>query len=77
MREKVVIATKTGDVTPEEFWKDLEIARKCSRKNMGFIGMKGLAGGLITNSKAAMSFILQFDQFVPIWGVQKEEELEE
>ena len=41
------------------------------------IAMKGLAGGLINNSKAAMAFISQFDGIVPIWGVQKESELDE
>lgn len=49
----------------------------CVKANMGFIAMKGLAGGLITNSKAAQSFMLQYDNVIPIWGVQKENELEE
>jgi predicted aldo/keto reductase-like oxidoreductase len=44
---------------------------------MGFIAMKGLAGGLITNSKAAMAFMTQFDNVLPIWGVQREKELTE
>lgn len=44
---------------------------------MGFIAMKGLAGGLIRNSKAAMAFMTQFDNVLPIWGIQKMEELEE
>ena len=39
--------------------------------------MKGLAGGLITNSKAAMAFVSQFDGAVPIWGIQRESELDE
>ena len=44
---------------------------------MGFIAMKGLAGGLIHNSKAAMAYMTQFDNVLPIWGIQKETELEE
>lgn len=44
---------------------------------MGFIAMKGLAGGLIHNSRAAMAFMTQFDNVLPIWGIQKMEELEE
>lgn len=44
---------------------------------MGFIAMKGLAGGLIHNSKAAMAFISQYDNVLPIWGIQKMSELEE
>ena len=44
---------------------------------MGFIAMKGLAGGLIHNSKAAMAYMTQFDNVLPIWGIQKISELEE
>ena len=39
--------------------------------------MKGLAGGLINRSEAAMAFMTQYDNALPIWGVQKETELEE
>ena len=44
---------------------------------MGFIAMKALAGGLITNSAAAFAYISQFDHVLPIWGIQREHELEE
>ena len=44
---------------------------------MGFIAMKGLAGGLLNNAKACMNFIKQYDNVVPIWGIQTEEELDE
>ncbi len=57
--------------------KEIELIKLCNQHNMGFIGMKGLAGGLITNSKAAMAFVSQFDGVVPIWGVQRESELDE
>lgn len=56
---------------------EIELIRMCNRSDMGFIGMKGLAGGLITDSRAAMAFISQFDGAVPIWGVQRESELDE
>ena len=39
--------------------------------------MKGLAGGLINRSDAAMAFISEYDNVVPIWGIQREKELEE
>lgn len=57
--------------------KEIELIHLCNEKNVGFICMKGLAGGLITNSGAAMSFVSQFDGCVPIWGIQKESELDE
>ena len=57
--------------------QEADLIRMCNENNVGFIGMKGLAGGLITNSKAAMAYISQFDGAVPIWGVQREKELDE
>ncbi len=57
--------------------KEIALVKKCKEANMGFIAMKGLAGGLINRSEAAMAFMSQFDNALPIWGVQKEKELEE
>lgn len=57
--------------------KEVELVEKCRERNMGFIAMKGLAGGLINNSRAAFAYMSQFDNLVPIWGVQRMEELEE
>ena len=57
--------------------QELHLVEACSRQNMGFIAMKGLAGGLIHNSKAAMAYMTQFDNVLPIWGIQKISELEE
>ena len=57
--------------------KELALVKKCKEANMGFIAMKGLAGGLINPSEAAMAFMTQFDNVLPIWGIQKEKELEE
>lgn len=44
---------------------------------MGFIAMKALSGGLITNSAAAYAYLAQYDNVLPIWGVQREAELDE
>jgi len=56
--------------------KELKLVEMCREADMGFICMKGLAGGLIHDSKAAMAFMSQFD-VLPIWGIQKMSELEE
>lgn len=56
---------------------DIELAAECRAQNMGFIAMKALAGGLITNARAAFAFVRQFDHVVPIWGIQRMEELEQ
>ena len=55
--------------------KEQELIHLANENNVGFIFMKGLAGGLITDSRAAMAFAAQFDGAVPIWGIQKESEL--
>ena len=57
--------------------KDIDLVVRAREHNMGFIAMKGLAGGLINKSKPAMAFMSQFDNVLPIWGVQRESELEE
>lgn len=57
--------------------KDLEIVDACKKAGMGFIAMKALSGGLITNSAAAYAFLAQYDHVLPIWGVQRESELDE
>jgi predicted aldo/keto reductase-like oxidoreductase len=57
--------------------KDIDLVNLCKEKNVGFIAMKGLAGGLINRSDAAMAFISEYDNVVPIWGIQREKELEE
>ena len=57
--------------------KEIELVKTCKEKNVGFIAMKALAGGLINNSRAAMAYMLQFDNVLPIWGIQRMEELEQ
>ena len=57
--------------------KDLELVKACKEADMGFIAMKALSGGLITNSAAAYAYLAQYDNVLPIWGVQRENELDE
>jgi len=57
--------------------RELELVQLCKTHNVGFIAMKSLAGGLITNSAAAYAFLAQFENVLPIWGIQKESELDE
>ncbi|MGN0315093.1 MAG: aldo/keto reductase [Fusicatenibacter sp.] len=56
---------------------EISLVEKCKEKNMGFIAMKALSGGLITNSAAAYAFEDQYENVLPIWGVQRERELDE
>ena len=57
--------------------REIALVRGCKERNVGFIAMKGLAGGLINHSDAAMAFMTEYDNVLPIWGVQREHELEE
>ena len=57
--------------------EDIALVNACKEADMGFIAMKGLSGGLLTNSRACMAFMSQFDNVVPIWGDQRESELDE
>ena len=57
--------------------RDLALAEKCREADMGYIAMKGLAGGMLTNARACYAFMKKYDNVVPIWGIQKMEELEQ
>ena len=57
--------------------KELALVNACQKKKMGFIAMKALSGGLITNSAAAYAFLAQYENVLPIWGIQREQELDE
>ncbi len=56
--------------------RDIRLVRDCAAAGMGFIAMKGLSGGLLTDSEACMAFMSEYDA-LPIWGVQRESELNE
>lgn len=57
--------------------QELKLVEQCEKADMGFIAMKALSGGLITNSAAAYAFQAQYETVLPIWGIQKKTELEE
>ena len=57
--------------------REIDLVRKAKEAGMGFICMKGLAGGLLTRSDVCMAFMTQFDNAIPIWGIQRENELNE
>ena len=56
--------------------KELELVKLCEEKDVGFICMKALAGGLINRSDVAYAYLAQFP-VAPIWGIQRENELDE
>ncbi|MDP4089636.1 MAG: aldo/keto reductase [Bacillota bacterium] len=56
---------------------DLKLIEECKKYDVGVIAMKALSGGLITNAASTFAFLRQFDNVVPIWGIQRESELDE
>ncbi|GHU74184.1 aldo/keto reductase [Clostridia bacterium] len=58
---------------------DAEVAfvKLCADLDVGVIGMKGLAGGLLTSAAPTMAFLREYKNVVPIWGFQRESELAE
>ena len=57
--------------------RDMNIVKLCKEHDMGFVAMKALSGGLLTDAAAASAWISQFDSVLPIWGVQRKSELDE
>ncbi len=57
--------------------QERELVDKCRTKGMGFVAMKGMAGGLLGNGTAAAAWMARQEGVVPIWGVQHEWELDQ
>ena len=56
---------------------DLTLIEACRANDVGLIAMKAMSGGLIRRPDAAFAFLRQYDNVLPIWGVQRASELEE
>jgi aryl-alcohol dehydrogenase-like predicted oxidoreductase len=56
--------------------KDIELVRLAERNNVGFIAMKALSGGLITDVAASRAWLASYRGVVPIWGIQRMSEME-
>ena len=57
--------------------EEADLVRMCEEADMGFISMKAMSGGLITRAEVAYAFQAQFENVLPIWGVQRPEELQQ
>ena len=56
---------------------DVDLMNAAKAADVGFIAMKGMAGGLLTNARSTFAFLRSLDHAVPIWGIERMEELEE
>ena len=59
--------------TPEEFG----LVALCKELDLGYFAMKALAGGIITNAITSFVTLRQYENVIPIWGMQTKAELEE
>ena len=57
--------------------RELDLIRKAGEKNVGFIAMKALSGGLLPDARVSYAWLMQFPTVLPIWGIQRESELDE
>jgi aryl-alcohol dehydrogenase-like predicted oxidoreductase len=83
-RDNAVAAVMSGDYDTVQFplsslssEEDCALAALCRKHDCGLIAMKALSGGLITNAATSFAFLRRFGNVLPIWGVQRERELDE
>ena len=57
--------------------KEIDLVKRCKEADIGFIAMKGLCGGMLDYAPACHYFMEQYDNVVPIWGIQHEWELDQ
>jgi len=57
--------------------EDLALIDVCKANDVGLVAMKAMSGGLLRRPDAAFAFLRQYDNVLPIWGVQRPAELEE
>ena len=54
-----------------------DFVKSCAEKNVGFIAMQPLNGGIISNIPLAFGYLHEFENVVPVWGVHTQEELQQ
>ncbi|MDR0396347.1 MAG: aldo/keto reductase [Oscillospiraceae bacterium] len=57
--------------------EEISFVELCASLDIGVIGMKGLAGGLLTSAAPTMAFLRPYANVVPIWGFQRDCEVDE
>ena len=57
--------------------REVALVRRCAERNVGFVAMKALSGGLVTDARIPYAYLSEFENVVPIWGFQQMWELEQ
>lgn len=55
----------------------ISLVKLCAQNDVGFIAMQPLCGGVVDNIPLAFGFLHQFENVIPLWGVQNLQELEQ
>lgn len=53
------------------------VVAQCAEKDIGFIAMRPLCGGVLTNIPLSLGYLHQFENVVPVWGARTEEEMQQ
>ena len=82
--DRALAAVKTGLFATMQFpfsmisdEREEELVHLCEKEDVGFICMKALSGGLVRDIEAAFAYLYRYANVVPIWGIQKKEELDQ
>jgi len=57
--------------------QEIEFVKRCETMDIGILAMKAMAGGLLTSAALSMAFLRSYTHVVPIWGFQRDSELDE
>ena len=53
----------------------IQLVKLCEENDVGFIAMQPLCGGVVENIPLACGFLHQYENVIPLWGAQSQEEL--
>ncbi|MEE1166450.1 MAG: aldo/keto reductase [Treponema sp.] len=53
----------------------IQLVKLCEENDVGFIAMQPLCGGVVENIPLAFGFLHQYENVIPLWGAQSQEEL--
>lgn len=54
-----------------------KLAKEIGTCDIGFIAMRPLCGGIVSNIPLALGYLRQFENVVPVWGVENSEQLQQ
>lgn len=61
-------------ISPDE---TRQLVQLCLENDVGFIAMQPLCGGILTSIPLAYGFLHEYENVIPLWGVQTQEELDQ